>query len=91
LVFSLFGFRSHNEIPGPPSASGLNESPTPTEKWGRKVERRSMRWHRDGTQKWKNTKVVTMVSSIDIAIESVIVSRKMKANGKFEKKGDTAA
>jgi len=47
-----------------------------------------MRWHRDGallTQQWKDTKVV---SSIDIATESVIVSRKMKANGKFEKKGD---
>lgn len=58
-------------------------------KWGQKVERGSMRWHRDGfllTQQWKDTKVVTMASSLDIATESVTVSQKVKVNGKFEKK-----
>ena len=58
--------------------------------WGSKKERGEMRWSRSNkilTQQWKDTKVVTMISSIENANEKVTVTRKLKGkDGKLAKK-----
>ena len=49
--------------------------------WGRKVSRGEMRWTRDGkclVLQWKDNKIVTMVSSIDLGNGSTEVKRKVK-------------
>ena len=54
--------------------------------WARKVDRGSMRWQREGNLlalQWKDTKVVTMLTTIDNASEYVNVTRKIKQDGKF--------
>lgn len=56
--------------------------------WGRKAERGSMRWDKDGccvAQQWKDNKVVTMLTSVDKAHEFGTVSRNVKVNNSWVK------
>ena len=49
--------------------------------WEKGKERWDMRWERDGSLlalQWKDNKIVTMLSSIHIATQSVAVNRKVK-------------
>ena len=55
--------------------------------WGRKKEKGDMRWERNGSLlalQWKDNKIVTMLSSIDVANEYVTVNRKIKISDKWE-------
>ena len=53
--------------------------------WGRKKEKGDMRWERNGSLldlQWKDNKIVTMLSSIDVANEYVTVNREIKISDK---------
>ena len=55
--------------------------------WGRKKEKGRMRWERNGSLlalKWKDNKIVTMLSSIDVPNEYVTVNHKIKICDKWE-------
>ena len=57
--------------------------------WARKEERGSMRWERDGTSlaiQWKDSRPVTMLTTIDSANEYVMVKRKIKSNSTWSTK-----
>ena len=52
--------------------------------WGQKKERGSMRWKREGKTlclQWKDNKIVTMLSTIDLASDYFEVERKVKVDG----------
>ena len=55
--------------------------------WGRKKEKGDMRWERNGSLldlQWKDNKIVTMLSSIDVANEYVTVNCKIKISDNWE-------
>ena len=54
--------------------------------WAKKLDRGSFRWFRENEMlalQWKDTKVVTFLTTLDCADESCEVSRKTKNNGKW--------
>ena len=53
--------------------------------WGRKNEKGGIRWESNGSLlalQWKDNKIVTMLSSIDVANEYVTVNREIKISDK---------
>ena len=53
--------------------------------WGRKNEKGDIRWESNGSLlalQWKDNKIVTMLSSIDVANEYVTVNREIKISDK---------
>ena len=55
--------------------------------WAKKIQRGSMRWERESnvlTLQWVDNKPVSLVTSIDSANESVVVTRRTKTAGVFE-------
>jgi len=70
---------------------GFPQSMKGGKQWARRVERGSMRWARDGVclaQQWKDSRPVTILTSIERADEFVRVSRKIKENGRWQNHDD---
>jgi len=54
--------------------------------WAKRKDRGDMRWNREGDTlclQWKDNKVVTMLSTLDVGNAYVEVQRKVKENGKY--------
>ena len=54
--------------------------------WGKRKEKGDIRWQREGKTlclQWKDNKVVTMLSTMDVGNRCVEVQRKVKNDGKF--------